>query len=207
MATYAIAPTTGSEIGMAQMRYGLHNKANYNSGNLYTATATSIRTISQLPGDYQSDLASQTWNTASPYGFNELAGKTWNSIVATVSYSFANNISIFSAAATLNITVRLGGPTGTVLLTDSYSNQNTGTGTIYDPGGAIEPGATIHVSATATHSSPYTLTGEYRVPNFGTYSSLFFQSSGPSGGSTAGADSFVITDPNTTSGIQVTIGT
>ena len=206
MATYDIAPaTTGSEIGMAQMRYGLHNKEDYNAANLYTAGAISLRTISQFPDDYQSELVSQTWNTASPYGFDELAGQTWSTLVATLSFSFSNNISIYSATATLDIAVRLGSSTGTILYTDSLSNQDSNTGTVFDPGGIIESGDTIYVSATATYSSPYSLTGEYRVPNSGTYSSLFFQSSGPSGGTLSQSVTFVITYPNTSSGIVVSI--
>ena len=191
MATYAIAPTTGSEIGMAQMRYGLHNKANYNSGNLYTATATSIRTISQLPGDYQSDLVSQTWNTASPYGFNELAGQTWNAAVsATITYNFTNTIGL----SAFSVTVRLGGPTGTILY-----NAGVGSGTLN-----ASVGDTIYVASSAFHNSdPYTLTSDYRVPNSGGYTILFFDSSGPGGGSTSGNNTFVITSPNTTAGLRV----
>jgi len=109
MATYTIAPS-GSEIGMAQMRYGLNNKANYNSGNLYTAGPISLRTISQSPDDYQGDLTSQTWNTASPYGFNELAGQTWEDQVPFNLAIYAqpqtnNNCSAFTATIKKNGTV------------------------------------------------------------------------------------------------------
>ena len=110
MATYAIAPSTGSEIGMAQMRYGLQNKANYNSSNLYTAGNISLRTISQSPGDYQSELVSQTWNTASPYGFDELAGQTWNDQTPFNLNIYAqpqtnNNCSAFTATIKKNGTI------------------------------------------------------------------------------------------------------
>ena len=193
MATYDIAPaTTGSEIGMAQMRYGLHNKADYNASNLYTAGAISLRTISQSPSTYQGDLVSQTWNTASPYGFDELAGETWSdATAATVSYSFTD-----TTGGTLSVTVRLGGPTGTVLY-----NAGTGTGTLN-----ASVGDTIYVSATGTHpSDPYSLTAEYRVPDSGVYTGLFFDASGPGGGATSGASSFVITSPNTTAGLTVSM--
>lgn len=76
---FTIAPAnSGSELGMAQMRYGIHNSANYNASNLYTAAATGMRELVSGSTTYQGDLSSKTWNTAAPYGFDEMYGQTWD---------------------------------------------------------------------------------------------------------------------------------
>lgn len=192
MATYDIAPaTTGSEIGLAQMRFGLSASADYNASNIHSATSTSMETLVLNSTTYQSNLTSKTWNTSTPYSFSEMAGQTWNDAPsATISYGF-----YILNALTLSVTVRLGSATGTVLYTGG-----AGTGTLN-----ASVGDTIYLEASANHpSDPYSLTGQYRVPNSGLYNSLFGSSSGPSGGNTSGNGTFTITSPNTTAGITVT---
>ena len=67
MATYDIAPAnTGSEIGLAQMRYGLSASADYNASNIYSAGSTDMQTLVVNSTTYQSNLTSKTWNTSSP---------------------------------------------------------------------------------------------------------------------------------------------
>ena len=139
MATYSIAPS-GSEIGMAQVRYGLHNKANYNSGNLYTAGAISLRTISQSPVDYQGDLVSQTWNTASPYGFNELAGKTWNDAIS-YTLSIGGQSSTNCSAYTMTVTRN-----GSLIATITKASGGSPSSTINT---TVTNGDTIVINATA----------------------------------------------------------
>ncbi len=76
---FTIAPAnSGSELGMAQMRYGLHNSANYNAANLYTGAPTGMRELVSGSTTYQGDLSSKTWNAAQPYGFDEMYGETWD---------------------------------------------------------------------------------------------------------------------------------
>lgn len=76
---FTIAPAnSGSELGMAQMRYGLHNSANYNATSSYTAAATGMRELVSGSTTYQGDLSSKTWNVAQPYGFDEMYGQTWD---------------------------------------------------------------------------------------------------------------------------------
>ena len=89
MATYKIAPDTTGEIGMAQMKYGLVNKADYNNSNGVT-TEINMQTLVVNSTTYQSDLTSKTWNTSQPYGFGEMYGETWND---AVTYSIITNAS------------------------------------------------------------------------------------------------------------------
>jgi len=77
MAVYLIAPVSG-EIGMGQMRYGLSASAHYNASNIHTTSNTSIETLVVNSNNYQSGLASKTWDTSQPYGFAEMHGQTWN---------------------------------------------------------------------------------------------------------------------------------
>lgn len=77
MAVYLIAPASG-EIGMGQMRYGLSASAHYNASNIHTTSNTSIETLVVNSTNYQSGLASKTWDTSQPYGFAEMYGQTWN---------------------------------------------------------------------------------------------------------------------------------
>lgn len=194
MATYDIAPaTTGSEIGLAQMRFGLSASADYNASNLYTAGATSLRTISQSPDDYQSNLTSQTWNTASPYGFGELAGQTWNDVIAaTLSYSITDN----TAGTSVAVTIRQNSLSGTILY-----NGGVGSGTAN-----VNSGDTIYVTCNISNSTdPFQTLGQYEVPLGGTVHTLFFQSSGPGGGTMAPSGNFTITSGQTTAGLNIEI--
>jgi len=77
MAVYKIAPNSSGEIGMGQMRYGLSASADYNASNIHTTSNTSIETLVVNSTNYQSDLASKTWDTSQPYGFAEMYGQTW----------------------------------------------------------------------------------------------------------------------------------
>lgn len=190
MATYKIAPDSTGEIGMAQMKYGLVNKADYNNSN-GVITEVDMNTLVVNSTSYQGDLTSKTWDTSQPFSFAEMYGETWDDApAATLSYSFTNTIGL----SAFSVTVRLGGPTGTILY-----NSGVGSGTLN-----VSVGDTIYVASSAFHNSdPYTLTAQERVPNSGGYSTLFFDSSGPSGGSTSGNGTFVITSPNTTAGLLV----
>jgi len=189
MATYKIAPDSTGEIGMAQMKYGLVNKADYNNSNGVT-TEINMETLVVNSTNYQSSLTSKTWDTSQPYGFGEMYGQTWDdAVAATLSYGF-----YMMNATSLAVTVRLGSSTGTVLYTGG-----AGTGTLN-----VSVGDTIYLQASANHpSDPYFLNGQYRVPNSGLYYQLFSDSSGPSGGPTSGNGTFTITSPNTTAGITV----
>lgn len=190
MATYKIAPDTTGEIGMAQMKYGLVNKADYNNSNGVT-TEINMQTLVVNSTTYQSDLTSKTWDTSQPYGFGEMYGETWSdAAAATLSYSFTNTIGL----SAFSVTVRLGSASGTILY-----NGGVNSGTLN-----VSVGDTIYVASSAFHNSdPYTLTAEERVPNSGIYSTLFFDSAGFGGGSTSGSGTFVITSPNTTAGLLV----
>lgn len=76
---FTIAPAnSGSELGMAQMRYGLHNSVNYNATSSYTAAPTGMRELVSGSITYQGDLSSKTWNVVAPYGFDEMYGQTWD---------------------------------------------------------------------------------------------------------------------------------
>ncbi len=190
MATYDIAPAnTGSEIGLAQMRYGLSASADYNTSNIYSAGSTDMQTLVVNSTTYQSNLTSKTWNTSTPYGFAEMAGQTWDdAVAATLSYNIASLI-----GGTVAVTIRVGGPAGTIIY-----NGGPATGTISS---GISSGDNIYVACNINHpSDPYNATGEYRVPDSGTYTQLFFQSSGPSGGTIAPSGTFTITSGQTTAG-------
>lgn len=190
MGTYNIAPaTTGSEIGLAQMRYGLANKTDYNAANLHTAASTDMTTLVVNSTTYQGDLTSKTWNTSTPYGFAEMAGQTWDDAVAA---SLSYNISSL-AGGTVAVTIRVGGPSGTIIY-----NGGAATGTITS---GILSGDSIYVACNINHpSDPYVALGQYRVPDSGAYSQLFFQSSGPGGGTIAPSGTFTITSGQTTAG-------
>jgi len=189
MATYKIAPDSTGEIGMAQMKYGLVNSADYNNSNGVT-TEINMQTLVVNSTNYQSSLTSKTWDTSQPYGFGEMYGQTWSdAIAATLNYSFTN-----PTGGSFNVIVRLGSSTGTILYNGGIDTDSL----------SVSVGDTIYVSATADHpSDPYQLVAEYRVPDSGTYTSLFFDSSGPGGGPTSGNGTFTITSPNTTAGLLV----
>ena len=196
MATYDIAPaTTGSEIGMAQMRYGLHNKADYNAANLYTAGATGMITLAASAVTYQADLTSKTWDSVTPYGFGEMAGQTWQDVLeATVSYSF-----IAPTGGTIGATIYKINTTTPNILFNQSGMTGTNNGTV-----TVTSGDKVIVAFSATLSGdPFTVTGNYRVPDSGTYTSWFFQSSGPSGGTLSNQQNFFVTSPNTSAGFII----
>lgn len=188
MATYKIAPDSTGEIGMAQMKYGLVNSADYNNSNGVT-TEINMETLIVNSTTYQSNLTSKTWNTSQPYGFGEMYGQTWDdAVAATLSYNIAS-----LAGGTVAVTIRVGGPAGTIIY-----NGGPATGTISS---GISSGDNIYVACNINHpSDPYNATGEYRVPDSGTYTQLFFQSSGPTGGTIAPSGTFTITSGQTTAG-------
>ena len=188
MATYKIAPDSTGEIGMAQMKYGLVNSADYNNSNGVT-TEINMETLIVNSTTYQSNLTSKTWNTSQPHGFGEMYGQTWDdAVAATLSYNIASLI-----GGTVAVTIRVGGPAGTIIY-----NGGPATGTISS---GISSGDNIYVACNINHpSDPYTATGEYRVPDSGTYTQLFFQSSGPGGGTMAPSGTFTITSGQTTAG-------
>jgi hypothetical protein len=104
MATYKIAPDSTGEIGMAQMKYGLVNKADYNNSNGVT-TEINMQTLVVNSTTYQSDLESKTWNTSQPYGFGEMYGETWNDAVSytlNISGQVTTNCSKYTATITQN---------------------------------------------------------------------------------------------------------
>ncbi len=103
---YDIAPaTTGSEIGLAQMRYGLSASLDYNASNIFSDSPTDIETLVVNSTTYQSSLVTKNWDTSQPYGFGEMAGKVWNDSgtqytlywYTTNNYSPSANITSFQA--------------------------------------------------------------------------------------------------------------
>jgi len=194
MATYKIAPDSTGEIGMAQMKRSLVNKADYNNSQGVT-TEINMQTLVVNSTTYQSDLTSKTWNTSQPYGFGEMYGETWEDvIIATVSYSF-----IAPSGGTIGATIYKNSTTNANVLFNQSGMTGTNTGTV-----TVESGDKI-ICAVSTNlfGDPYTVTGTYRVPNSGAYTSWFFGSTGPTGGTRAFQENFFVTSPNTTAGFIV----
>jgi hypothetical protein len=113
------------------------------------------------PTGYQGDLVSKTWNSATPYGFNEMYGQTWNDAVAsTISYTFIEYYG-----------------TGTFYIQVNGSTVKSGTS---NQSGTISAyvGDTIKVFASHQNTNNPSLTeAGYRQPGgSGTYTTLFFQS-------------------------------
>lgn len=111
MATYKIAPVSTGPIGMAQMKYGLVNKADYNHANGVTTTI-SMDTLVVSPTTYQGDLTSKTWNTSQPHGFSEMYNQTWNdavtyTIIASTSPISSTDCSKFTAFVSKNGTQQI----------------------------------------------------------------------------------------------------
>ena len=109
MATYKIAPDSTGEIGMAQMKYGLVNKADYNNSNGVT-TEVNMNTLVVNSTSYQGDLTSKTWDTSQPFSFAEMYGQTWNDQTPFTLAVYAqpqtnNNCSAFTATVKKNGTV------------------------------------------------------------------------------------------------------
>lgn len=107
MATYKIAPDSTGEIGMAQMKYGLVNKADYNNSNGVT-TEINMETLVVNSTTYQGDLTSKTWNTSQPYGFGEMYGQTWSDVSTFTLYitdTSTANCAKYSATVKKNGTV------------------------------------------------------------------------------------------------------
>lgn len=124
MATYDIAPAnTGSEIGMAQMKYGLVNEADYNSSNAVT-TEINMETLVVNSTTYQSDLVSKTWNTSQPYGFAEMAGETWNTQTPFTINVYATPVSANCSKFTGTVKKN-----GTVVATLTKNSNSSATGT------------------------------------------------------------------------------
>lgn len=117
MATYKIAPDSTGEIGMAQMKRSLVNKADYNNSQGVT-TEINMQTLVVNSTTYQSDLSSKTWNTSQPYGFSEMYGQTWQDTPDTLS---ATRTSYF-ATGTYQTVTNYGSET------DPGNNFNTSTG-------------------------------------------------------------------------------
>ena len=185
MATYDIAPaTTGSEIGMGQMRYGLSASADYNASNIYSAGSTDMQTLVSSSTSYQSALSSKTWNSSSPYGFAEMAGQTWSttSVTYNINYNFLNGAIGLSS---INFRIIVDG-------VDAINTSSPGSGTV--TGSA---GDTISVLASANASSGASLDGEYRQPaGFGGYTTLFTDNVGGGGGTLIGNGSFTLGSNN-----------
>jgi len=124
---------------MAQMKYGLVNKANYNNSNGIT-TEISMITLVASPTSYQGDLTSKTWNSATPYGFNEMYGKTWNDAVnytLSIGGQSSNNCSAYTMTVTRN---------GTLIATINKTSGNYPSSTINT---TVTNGDTIVINATA----------------------------------------------------------
>lgn len=140
MATYDIAPAnTGSEIGMAEMKYGLVNKADYNSSNAVT-TEINMQTLVVNSTTYQGDLTSKTWNTSQPYGFGEMYGETWNDAISytlSIGGQSSSNCSKYTATVTRN---------GTLIATITKNSSSPPSSTI---NATVTNGDTIVVSVTA----------------------------------------------------------
>ena len=139
MATYKIAPDSTGEIGMAQMKYGLVNKANYNNSNGVTSEIN-MQTLVVNSTTYQSDLTSKTWNTSQPYGFGEMYGETWNDAISytlSIGGQSSSNCSKYTATVTRN---------GTLIATITKNSSSPPSSTI---NATVTNGDTIVVSVTA----------------------------------------------------------
>lgn len=135
MATYKIAPDSTGEIGMAQMKYGLVNKADYNNSNGVT-TEINMETLVVNSTTYQGDLSSKTWNTSTPYGFGEMYGQTWNDTPDTLT---ATRTSFFA--------------TGTYTTVTNYGSET-------DPGNNFNPTTGIY---TAPSTGNYTMNAQLQL--------------------------------------------
>lgn len=158
MGTYKIAPDSTGPIGMAQMKYGLVNKTNYNHSN-GTTNPVSMITLVASPTTYQGDLTSKTWNSVTPYGFAEMYGQTWQDL-ATYTYTFTESI---GACSKYQVSMKVNGTTANVinnLLTPQNEwAQDSGVVTqgdsiqiiAYTVGGSAGPGcANVDTSVTVT---------------------------------------------------------
>jgi hypothetical protein len=113
-------------------------------------------------------------------------------VAATLNYNITNT----QVGATVNVTIYQNTLGGTILY-----NGGVGSGTIN-----VNSGDTILVFTNITSTpDPYTTLGEYRVPDSGGYTQLFFQASGPSGGQMAPSGNFVITSGEITAGLTIAI--
>ena len=113
-------------------------------------------------------------------------------VAATLNYNITNT----QVGATVNVTIYQNTLGGTILY-----NGGVGSGTIN-----VNSGDTILVYTNITSTpNPYTTLGEYRVPDSGGYTQLFFQASGPSGGQMAPSGNFTITSGETTAGLTIAI--
>lgn len=176
MATYKIAPDTTGEIGMAQMKYGLVNKADYNNSNGVT-TEINMQTLVVNSTTYQSDLTSKTWNTSQPYGFDEMYGETWD-----YGLTIAFNQPVNTDCSAYQGTVQVNGTTEV-----SFNKLSGSPGSPTSDSIQVSPGDTILISVTA------------QVPT-GTGCTSFFGSdvtikTGPNAGSLT--DKKTIISPNT----------
>lgn len=196
MPNYDIAPaTTGNEIGLAQMRYSLVNSDNYDNSNLYTSLATNMQTLVTSPTTYQASLISEDWDNSQPYGFAEMAGKTW----------FTGT----SSTGTYSILVATAGSRVVTFKTDyvangvaTYTEVKTS-----DTSSALQStryiGDTMSITGSATFSFAGAITCQYRQPaGSGGWTTLFSDTVGSGGGVAQGQGSFVIT--SSTFEIQVT---
>ena len=149
MATYKIAPDTTGEIGMAQMKYGLVNKADYNNSNGVT-TEINMQTLVVNSTTYQSDLSAKTWNTSQPYGFGEMYGETWND---AVTYSIITNASPINCSKYV-ATITQNGTTISTINKNSNSSR-----TISNNAPTVNEGDTIVVTLTAQNPTGATCGG------------------------------------------------
>ena len=196
MPNYNIAPaTTGNEIGLAQMRYSLANSADYDNSNLYTSLATNVQTLVNSPTTYQASLISETWDNSTPYGFAEMAGKTWYT-----GTSSTGTYDILIAGATSRVVT---------FVTDYVANgvANYTEVKTSDTSGTLQSnryiGDTMAVTGSATFSFAGAIIGRYRQPaGSGGWITLFSDTVGSGGGTAQGQGSFVITQ--TTFEIEVT---
>jgi len=138
MATYKIAPDSTGEIGMAQMKYGLVNSADYDNSNGVT-TEINMQTLVVNSTTYQSDLTSKTWDTSQPYGFGEMYGQTWND-----GLTILFNQSVNTDCSKYQGTVRVNGTTEVTFSKNSGSPASPNSDSIQ-----VSPGDTILISVTA----------------------------------------------------------
>lgn len=180
MGTYKIAPDSTGEIGMAQMKYGLVNKADYNNSNGVT-TEINMQTLVSNSTTYQGDLTSKTWNTSQPYGFGEMYGETWNDAVnytLSIGGQSSNNCSKYTMTVTRNgtliatITKNSGAfPSSTINTTVTNGDTIVITATAQTPTGAgcgTFLGTDITIQ-TANSSLSYTNRGGASSPNSTSY--------------------------------------
>lgn len=124
---FKIAPdNSSSPVGLAQMRYALVNKADYNHANSITNATSSLQQIVASPETLQADVSSSTWNQSQPYGLAEMYGQTWSEPAAgPTTYTF--NLSVTNGGDDCDkatVTIKKNGTTVATMLSVAGSSPS-----------------------------------------------------------------------------------